>query len=41
MTADRRQVAGRGLWLVHELCDLVQLRSSPAGTVVRMHMQVY
>lgn len=35
------QVAGRGLWLVHELCDLVQLRSSPAGTVVRMHMQVY
>ncbi|OAA26655.1 anti-sigma regulatory factor (Ser/Thr protein kinase) [Frankia sp. EI5c] len=28
---------GRGLWLAHQLCDLVQLRSSPAGTVVRLH----
>jgi anti-sigma regulatory factor (Ser/Thr protein kinase) len=31
--------SGRGLWMVNQLCDLVQLRSSPAGTVVRMHMQ--
>ncbi len=30
---------GRGLWLVHELCDLVQVRSSGAGTVVRMSMR--
>jgi anti-sigma regulatory factor (Ser/Thr protein kinase) len=29
---------GRGLWLVNELCDLVQLRSSGQGTVIRMHM---
>ena len=29
---------GRGVWMVNQLCDLVQLRSSPAGTVVRMHM---
>jgi anti-sigma regulatory factor (Ser/Thr protein kinase) len=28
----------RGLWLVHHLCDLVQLRSSAAGTVVRVHV---
>jgi anti-sigma regulatory factor (Ser/Thr protein kinase) len=28
---------GRGLWLVNELCDLVQIRSSPAGTSVRVH----
>jgi anti-sigma regulatory factor (Ser/Thr protein kinase) len=34
------QVTGRGLWLVNELCDLVQLRSSSAGTVVRMHMHL-
>jgi anti-sigma regulatory factor (Ser/Thr protein kinase) len=34
----RGQAAGRGLWVVNELCDLVQLRSSPAGTVVRLHM---
>ena len=30
---------GRGMWLANQLCDLVQLRSSPEGTVVRMHMQ--
>lgn len=31
---------GYGLWLVHQLCDLVQLRSDPvAGTVVRMHLR--
>jgi anti-sigma regulatory factor (Ser/Thr protein kinase) len=29
---------GRGLWMVNQLCDLVQLRSSAAGTVVRMHL---
>lgn len=29
---------GRGLWLAHQLCDLVQVRSSPEGTVVRLHM---
>ena len=27
---------GRGLYLVNELCDLVQLRSSAAGTTVRL-----
>jgi anti-sigma regulatory factor (Ser/Thr protein kinase) len=30
------QEGGRGLFLVHQLCDLVQLRSSPAGTTVRV-----
>jgi anti-sigma regulatory factor (Ser/Thr protein kinase) len=29
---------GRGLWLANQLCDLVQIRSSAAGTVVRLHM---
>lgn len=29
---------GRGVWIAHETCDLVQLRSSADGTVVRMHM---
>lgn len=33
-TADR----GRGLWLVHALCDLVQVRSDPHGTMVRVVM---
>jgi len=28
---------GRGLWMVNHLCELVQLRSTPTGTTVRMH----
>ena len=30
-------IGGRGLWLAHQLCDLVQVRSGPAGTRVRIH----
>jgi anti-sigma regulatory factor (Ser/Thr protein kinase) len=38
---DERQLGGRGLWLVHQLCDLVQVRSSPAtGTITRLHMRL-
>jgi anti-sigma regulatory factor (Ser/Thr protein kinase) len=29
---------GRGLWLVNQLADLVQTRSSVSGTTVRVHM---
>lgn len=29
---------GRGLWLVHQLCDLVEMRSGPDGTRTRVHM---
>ncbi|HLX89672.1 MAG TPA: sensor histidine kinase [Acidimicrobiales bacterium] len=29
---------GRGLWLANQLCDLVQVRSSADGTVVRLHL---
>src|SRR5215208_5428871 len=32
---------GRGLYLVNQLCDLVQLRSSPEGSVVRVQMQIH
>ena len=31
------QAGGRGVWIVHQLCDLVQLRTSATGTVVRVH----
>jgi anti-sigma regulatory factor (Ser/Thr protein kinase) len=34
------QLTGRGLWLVNELCDLVQIRSDDTGTVVRVHMDL-
>jgi anti-sigma regulatory factor (Ser/Thr protein kinase) len=30
----------RGLWIVNQLCDLVQLRSTPGGTTVRLHMVI-
>jgi anti-sigma regulatory factor (Ser/Thr protein kinase) len=28
---------GRGLWMAHQLCDLVQVRSGKTGTTVRVH----
>ncbi|WP_329171548.1 sensor histidine kinase [Streptomyces sp. NBC_01477] len=30
------QIGGRGLWLIHQLCDLVQIRTTQDGTTVRM-----
>jgi anti-sigma regulatory factor (Ser/Thr protein kinase) len=32
------QLGGYGLWVVNQLCELVQLRSFPGGNVVRMHV---
>jgi anti-sigma regulatory factor (Ser/Thr protein kinase) len=32
--------SGHGLRIAHELCDLVQLRSGPWGTTVRLHILV-
>jgi anti-sigma regulatory factor (Ser/Thr protein kinase) len=29
---------GWGVWMANQLCDLVQVRVGPAGTVVRVHM---
>ncbi len=34
------QPTGRGLWVVNHLCDLVQIRSASAGSVVRVHMRL-
>jgi anti-sigma regulatory factor (Ser/Thr protein kinase) len=34
------QLRGRGLWLVNQLCDLVQIRSGTRGTAVRVQMDV-
>jgi anti-sigma regulatory factor (Ser/Thr protein kinase) len=43
--AGRRQrppdsAGGHGLWLVNLVCDLVERRTSPAGTTTRLHMRV-
>src|SRR5215203_1956895 len=35
---DVHREGGRGLWLANQLCDLVQIRSSEAGTTVRLHL---
>lgn len=31
-------LGGRGVWIAHQVCDLVQVRSSEAGTRVRVRM---
>ena len=33
-------IGGRGLWLINHLCDLVQIRTTKAGTVIRMHQHL-
>jgi anti-sigma regulatory factor (Ser/Thr protein kinase) len=30
---------GRGLWVVYQACDRVEIRTGPAGTTVRVHMR--
>jgi anti-sigma regulatory factor (Ser/Thr protein kinase) len=45
LLAGRRRPAagagnGHGLWLVHQVCDLVELRSGPGETVIRLHMRL-
>ncbi|MBQ1100477.1 MEDS domain-containing protein [Streptomyces sp. b94] len=29
---------GRGVWMIHQLCDLVEMRNPPSGLIVRMHL---
>jgi anti-sigma regulatory factor (Ser/Thr protein kinase) len=29
---------GHGLWLVHQVCDLVEIRTSPGRTEIRLHL---
>ena len=31
---------GHGLWVVQQACDLVQIRTSPAGTAIRLHIHL-
>jgi len=34
------QDGGRGLWMVNQLCDLVQIRSGPEGSGIRLRMNL-
>jgi anti-sigma regulatory factor (Ser/Thr protein kinase) len=43
--AGRRRAApgavnGHGLWVVHQLCDLVELRTGSTGTTIRLHFRL-
>jgi anti-sigma regulatory factor (Ser/Thr protein kinase) len=37
---DPHRPSGRGLWMINQVCDLVELRSGPDGTTVRLHMSL-
>ena len=39
-TPDARAEGGRGLWLINQLCDLVQVRPAVDGLTVRLHMHL-
>jgi anti-sigma regulatory factor (Ser/Thr protein kinase) len=34
-------LGGNGLWLVNQVCDLVQARTGRAGTIIRLHMGLH
>jgi anti-sigma regulatory factor (Ser/Thr protein kinase) len=34
-------LGGNGLWLVNQVCDLVQARTGQAGTTIRLHMRLH
>jgi anti-sigma regulatory factor (Ser/Thr protein kinase) len=34
-------LGGNGLWLVNQVCDLVQARTGQAGTTIRLHMSLH
>jgi anti-sigma regulatory factor (Ser/Thr protein kinase) len=38
--AEPAQPYGRGLYIVNQVCDLVQIRSGEHGTVVRLRMEL-
>jgi len=31
---------GQGLWVVNQLCDLVELRTGSTGTTIRLHIRL-
>ncbi len=37
---DPEQISGRGLWIVNQVSDLVEIRSQESGTRARVHMRV-
>ena len=40
-TPPDERAGGYGLWLVNQVCDLVQARTGRAGTTIRLHMRLH
>ena len=40
-TPPDKLAGGYGLWLVNQVCDLVQARTGQAGTTIRLHMRLH
>lgn len=40
VTPDPTEPSGFGLWLANQLCDLVQVRSSTGGSLIRLHIRI-
>jgi anti-sigma regulatory factor (Ser/Thr protein kinase) len=38
LPSSRSTARGRGVWFARQRCDLVEVRSGPAGTIVRLHL---
>ncbi len=36
----RGVIGGQGLWLVNQVCDLVEIRTAELGTTIRLHMRL-
>jgi hypothetical protein len=34
------ELGGKGLWLINQVCDLVQVRTGQEGTTTRLHMRL-
>ena len=39
-TAVPPNLGGKGLWLVNQVCDLVEMRSTTDGTTICLHMKL-
>jgi anti-sigma regulatory factor (Ser/Thr protein kinase) len=37
---DAEALGGHGLWLVNQVCDQVEIRSTTTGTTIRLHMRL-
>jgi anti-sigma regulatory factor (Ser/Thr protein kinase) len=37
-TPSLEAIGGHGLWIVHRVCDEVEMRSDETGTTIRLHM---